>query len=150
MKIFAHFFLIDMGLNAKPTKYSNDKGIDIKASYKINLPEKLNEYFINDEIYVLAQAKFYNKPIDTPVIRKLVGDSLFIRFSDLEYIEIAHNAVHLIVFSHKGFTAPALAFAKKNKVIVMTSQKIIRLLSNKIEPYKTETWKYIEYVMLQI
>lgn len=137
---FCKIFLNDLGINADLTKGSNDKGIDIIGSFNANLPDEVGKIVFNDDIYLLIQTKYYNKKIDTPVIRKLVGDSLFIRFDELEYSQIKHNAFHLIVFSHYGFTLPAVKFAEKNKIKLFDSTKIAHIISEK--PQKK--WKCLE------
>lgn len=128
-------FLNDIGIESSSTRVSNDKGIDIKGKYKTKLNGTLGSFIRYDYVYILAQAKYYSNQIDTPVIRKLVGDSIFIRFDDLEYIEIKHNALHLIVFSRRGFTKPAAEFAIKNKIELFDSHRIAHLISN--NPNKT-------------
>lgn len=134
---FCKLFISDLGIDTEVTRASNDKGIDVLGKYKANFPKGLTQLVFSDEIYLLIQTKFYNKPIDTPVIRKLVGDSLFIRFDELEYINIRHNAFHLIVFSHKGFTEPAKDFAKRNKVMTFDSIQVAHIISE--EP--NNNWK---------
>ena len=126
---FCKIFVSDLGINTKVTRASNDKGIDVVGNYKVDFPKNITKLIFSDDIYLLIQTKFYNKPIDTPVIRKLVGDSLFIRFDDLDYVDIRHNAFHLIVFSHKGFTLPARNFAKKNKIMIFDSMQIAHIIS---------------------
>lgn len=133
-------FLNDIGIESNSTKVSNDKGIDIQGKYKTKLEGVLGNFIKYDFVYILAQAKYFNNKIDTPVIRKLVGDSIFIRFDDLEYIEIKHNALHLIVFSRRGFTNPAIEFATKNKIELFDSQRIAHLISNN----PTKGWKCLD------
>lgn len=128
---FCNFFLNDLGIHSTLTRASNDKGIDILGSFKSNLPDEIGKLVFNDDIYLLVQTKYFSKKIDTPVIRKLVGDSLFIRFDELEYLDIKHNAFHLIVFSHNGFTLPAIKFAEKNKIKLFDSVKIAHIISEK-------------------
>lgn len=137
---FCKLFLEDLGIKCSKTTVTNDKGIDIVGSFKVKLSEEIGELVFNEDIYLLVQTKYFNKKIDTPVIRKLVGDSLFIRFDELEYLEIKHNAFHLIVFSHKGYTEPAIRFAKKNKIKLFDSTRIAHIISE--QPNKT--WKCLE------
>lgn len=134
---FCKLFLSDLGINSKVTRASNDKGIDILGSYRVDFPDFITKLIFNEDIYLLIQTKFYNKPIDTPVIRKLVGDSLFIRFDELDYVDIRHNAFHLIVFSHNGFTQPAKDFALKNKIMIFDSTQLAHIISE--DPNKD--WK---------
>jgi len=140
---FCKLFLEDLGINCKSTARTNDKGIDILGSFNVKLSEEIGDLVFNEEIYLLIQTKYFNKKIDTPVIRKLVGDSLFIRFDELEYIEIRHNAFHLIVFSHQGFTEPAIKFAKKNKIKLFDSTNIAHIISEKPE----KDWKCLKIAL---
>jgi len=140
---FCKLFLQDLGIDCKKTAVTNDKGIDILGSFRVRLSEEIGELVFNEEIYLLIQTKYFNKKIDTPVIRKLVGDSLFIRFDELEYLEIRHNAFHLIVFSHKGYTEPAIQFAKKNKIKLFDSIKIAHIISE--QPDKD--WKCMNIII---
>lgn len=131
--IFENFciaFFKDLGMEPEKTASSNDKGIDIVASYKTNINNVFSKYIFRENIYLLGQCKMYKEKIDTPVIRKLVGDSLFIRFSDLEYYKIKHNAVHLLVISYSGFTEPALRFAEKNMVQTLDFGQLCTLVLN--------------------
>lgn len=137
---FCKLFLEDLGISCNLTAVTNDKGIDILGKFKVKLSEEIGDLVFNEEIYLLIQTKYFNKKIDTPVIRKLVGDSLFIRFDELEYIEIKHNAFHLIVFSHLGFTEPAKKFADKNKIKLFDSTNIAHIISEKPE----KDWKCLK------
>ncbi|MEP0264060.1 restriction endonuclease [Dokdonia sp.] len=139
---FCKLFLEDLGISCESTAISNDKGIDIKGSYKTNFKDDITNLIFNEEIYLLVQVKYFATAIDTPVIRKLVGDSLFIRFDELEYLDIKHNAIHLIVFSHNGFTNPAKKFADKNKVRVFDSVQIAHIISDKPE----KDWKCLKFI----
>ncbi|PYG50070.1 restriction endonuclease [Pantoea sp. AG1095] len=129
-ELFCIAFLRDFGIECKSTQNSNDKGIDIFGSYKTNLNNFIGKLIVNEDIYILGQAKYFLEKVDTPVIRKLVGDTIFIRFDEVEYIEIKHNAVHLMVFSRNGFTDPAIEFAKKNKIELFDQSRIAHLIAN--------------------
>ncbi|WP_369765399.1 restriction endonuclease [Flavobacterium sp. WC2429] len=126
---FCKTFLEDLGIVCEVTKASGDKGIDVLGSYLVDFKDEIANLVFNERIYLLVQTKYFGTSIDTPVIRKLVGDSLFIRFDELDYLTIKHNAVHLIVFSHNGFTQPAIEFAKKNKVKLFDSMQIAHIIS---------------------
>lgn len=141
-ELFCKAFLEDLGIKCMSTKSSGDKGIDILGSYHSDLKDNVANLVFNEKIYLLVQTKYFASSIDTPVIRKLVGDSLFIRFDELEYLNIKHNAVHLIVFSHNGFTSPALEFAKRNKVKTFDSTHIAHIISE--EPEKL--WNCLKIV----
>lgn len=130
-EIFCKFFLEDLGIKCETTKASGDKGIDILGSYFVNFKDEIANLVFNEKIYLLVQTKYFATAIDTPVIRKLVGDSIFIRFDELDYLTIKHNAVHLIVFSHNGFTQPAIEFAFRNKVKIFDSIQIAHIISEK-------------------
>ncbi len=127
---FCIAFLEDFGITCRSTSISNDKGIDIYGSYKSNVNPLIGKLIKNEDIYVLGQVKYFKEKVDVPVIRKLVGDTLFIRFDELDYIEIKHNAIHLIVFSRNGFTEPAIKFAMKNKIELYDKFRIAHLISN--------------------
>lgn len=127
---FCIAFLKDFGVSCKSTNGSNDKGIDIFGSYRTSLNCNIGKLILNEDIYILGQAKYFSEKVDTPVIRKLVGDTIFVRFDELEYVEIKHNAVHLMVFSRNGFTGPALDFAKKNKIELFDKSRIAHLIAN--------------------
>ena len=127
---FCIAFLADFGITCALTKNSNDKGIDIFGSYKSNVNGGIGKLIVNEDIYILGQAKYFSEKVDTPVIRKLVGDTIFIRFNELEYIEVKHNAVHLMVFSRTGFTEPAIEFARKNKIELFDQSRIAHLIAN--------------------
>lgn len=140
---FCSKFLNDIGLEAKVTPQSNDKGIDIFAKYDANLKGELASLVFNDSVYLLGQAKFFKKSIDTPVIRKLVGDTFFLRFDKLEYVDIAHNAIHLVVFSHSGYTQGAIDFAKSNKIMLLDSMKIVNIVAASKNPNNWSCYKYL-------
>lgn len=145
---FCSYFLEDIGLESEVTRASNDKGIDIFAKYKTKLNAGWGHLVFNDYVYLLGQAKFYNNVIDTPVIRKLVGDALLLRFDQLEYIDVAHNAIHLIVFSHKGFNSSAMSFAERNKVMLMDTKQMISILATHEEPESSSALSYLdEYII---
>lgn len=127
---FCIAFLMDFGVDCKSTENSNDKGIDIFGSYRTSLSCNVGKLILNEDIYVLGQAKYFSEKVDTPVIRKLVGDTIFVRFDELEYVEVRHNAVHLMVFSRNGFTEPALDFAKKNKIELFDKSRMAHLIAN--------------------
>jgi hypothetical protein len=140
---FCSLFLEDLGLYSEVTKASGDKGIDIKARYKTKLDKELSHLIFDDHIYLLAQAKFFNKSVDVPVLSKLLGDSILLRFDEFDYLDIAHNAFHLLVFSHKGFSKTALAYAKRKKIMTMDSEQIISIIASSKNP---KTWKSYKYL----
>jgi HJR/Mrr/RecB family endonuclease len=141
---FTKMFLIDLGLDADITKVSGDKGIDILAKHKTKLKEDLGQLVFNDYVYLLAQVKFLNKKADTPLVRKLLGDSLLLRFDRIDYVEIAHNAFHLLFFSHLGFTHAALEYARENKIMTMDTEQIISIISSSTDPQNWSCYKFIE------
>ena len=126
---FCTLFLQDLGLKANQTPPSNDKGIDIVAKYEAAPPELLSKLVFNDSIYLLGQAKFLSGKADVPVLRRLVGDSIFIRFNPIEHIDIKHNAIHLIVFSHNGFTENAIEFSAANKIMRVDTNQMITIIA---------------------
>jgi HJR/Mrr/RecB family endonuclease len=136
-------FLIDLGISSVVTPQSNDKGIDIYGKYDTKLNRICSKLIFNDNVYVLAQAKFLKSPVDVPVLRKLVGDSIFLRFDQLEYLDIGHNAIHLIVFSHNGFTEPAVTFSIKKKVMMITTDEMLNIISSNINYVDWLSYKYL-------
>jgi Restriction endonuclease len=86
------------------------------------------DILLPQKIAFLSQVKFYDSPVDTSYIRKLIGDSLFIRFDKETHIHIRHNPVYLIFFSHSGFTEEAKRFAQENKICLIDSEFIIDLI----------------------
>jgi len=140
---FCSKFLNDLGLESEVTIASGDKGIDIKAKYQTKLEKELSHLIFDDHIYLLAQAKFFNTKVDTPVLSKLLGDSILLRFDEFDYLDIAHNAFHLLVFSHKGFTTPALEYAKKKKIMTMDSEQIISIIASDKNPKDWSSYKYL-------
>jgi HJR/Mrr/RecB family endonuclease len=146
---FCTKFLGDLGLEAEKTKASNDKGIDIIAKYKSQLPNPNSSLVFDDYIYLIGQAKFYNSKVDTPIIRKLVGDSLFIRFDQLEYLQLSHNAIHLFVFSHKGFTDNAIDFCTRNKVMRIDTTQMISIITSLPNPEETTSFKYLKGIDIE-
>lgn len=140
---FCSYFLEDIGLESCVTKASNDKGIDIFAKYKTKLHKDWGHLVFNDYVYLLGQAKFYSSKVDTPILRRLVGDSIFLRFDQIDYIEVAHNAIHLIVFSHNGFNEQAIEFAKKNKIMMMNTEQMISILCAHEFPQTSKAIMYI-------
>ncbi|MFH0734568.1 MAG: restriction endonuclease [bacterium] len=141
---FCTKFLTDLGLIAETTPPSNDKGIDIIAKYKTLLEQEHSHLVFNDYIYMLGQAKFLKGKVDTPILRRLVGDSIFLRFDSLENIDIAHNAIHLIVFSHNGFTDEAIDFANKKKIMRVETNQLITLISSSKNITEMKCYKYIK------
>ncbi|MBZ4042411.1 restriction endonuclease [Flavobacterium hibisci] len=144
-ELFCKAFLEDLGIQCISTKSSGDKGIDILGSYFSDLKDNVANLVFNEKIYLLVQTKYFTTSIDTPVIRKLVGDSLFIRFDELDYLTIRHNAVHLIVFSHNGFTTPATEFALRNKVKIFDSTHIAHIISEEPEKH----WNCLKIIFPQ-
>lgn len=140
---FCSNFLEDIGMESSVTKASNDKGIDILAKYKTYLNKDWSHLVFDDYVYLLGQAKFYNTKIDTPILRRLVGDSIFLRFDQIDYIEVAHNAIHLVVFSHNGFYDAAIEFARKNKIMRMSTEQMVSVLCAQKKPLETKSVMYL-------
>lgn len=128
---FCNLFLIDIGIKVEKTSYSKDNGIDIFGKFEVTSKLKIIDMFFCREIYLLAQVKFFNYKVDTPVIRQIIGDSLFYRFNNLaEDILISNKPLILAVFSHNGFYEKAKEFAENNSVILFDSSQMIDMLCN--------------------
>jgi hypothetical protein len=128
---FCALFLQDFNFsNVYITTSSNDLGIDIAGEYTFQsgTNNPILDILLPQKIAFLSQVKFYDSPVDTSYIRKLIGDSLFIRFDKETHIHIRHNPVYLIFFSHSGFTEEAKRFAQENKICLIDSEFIIDLI----------------------
>jgi hypothetical protein len=136
----------DIGVKAEKTRKSNDKGIDIIGRIKPENEDTKYRLIFHEDVLLLAQCKLFGQPVDTPIIRRLVGDSLFIRFSELDYVDVKHNALHLMVISYNGFTAPAEDFAKKNKVITLKFSDTTRIVSQIHNLKKSKAYRYVRLV----
>lgn len=134
-------FLIDCGFeNIKSTPVSNDLGVDIIGEYKIGNAE----HFVPSKINILVQVKYYNSQIDTSYLRKIIGDSMFIKFQPDSYQEINHAALSLYLIAHQGFTKNALKFANEAGIILITTKQILEFISIQKNPYDTRTYKFLE------
>ncbi len=107
------------------TPTSNDKGVDLVGVLADSTI--IDQISPNKEIHMLAQIKLFDKPIDTPIIRKFLGDVLFLTF-DEGGISIFAPTV-LFVVGHNGFTNAAKAFGCKHNVILLDSRDLIRIIS---------------------
>lgn len=107
------------------TPKSNDKGVDLIGVLKSSsLPDSITA---NNEIRMVAQVKLYDHTVDTPIIRRLLGDVVFLTFDDSDICVFAPTV--LVVIGHKGFTKAATEFAKKYNVVLLDSRDLIRILS---------------------
>lgn len=150
---FCSLFLEDFGFDAATTEHQ-DNGIDIIAMIKNKFQEKpINEILKDKNIYLLGQAKYLNKPVDIPVIRSLIGDSIFYSFSPNtislsgktnEEIKINNSPNYLCVFSHNGFTSSAKRFAKKHGVVLFTSNQLIDIICSYKEEDNLKSKKMLE------
>lgn len=148
-KIFENFCILllrDLNIKTYATKSSNDKGIDIVGELLNDNDELKFKYLFHENVLLLCQCKFYNNTIDTPVIRKLVGDSLFIRFSELDYLKVRHNALHLLVISYNGFSQPAKEFSNRNKVKILEGKDIISIAASIPNLKKSRSYRYLNYI----
>ncbi|WP_156576503.1 restriction endonuclease [Bacillus luti] len=128
---FCALFLQDFKYsNINVTASSNDLGVDIIGEYifREETNNLLLEFLLPRKISLLSQVKFYNTLVDTSYIRKLIGDSLFIRFDREIYPNTRHNPVCLIFFSYVGFTEEAKKFAQDNKVCLIESNFMLDLI----------------------
>lgn len=128
---FCALFLQDFKFsNVNTTTSSNDLGIDITGEYLFENEDEnlLLDMLLPQKVSLISQVKFYDSLVDTSYVRKLIGDSLFIRFDKDNYNSIRHNPVYLIFFSHLGFTEEAKKFAQENKVRLIDSKFMIDLI----------------------
>lgn len=134
---FCTCFLKDIGFQAITTRSSNDDGIDIIGKIEIPFSEEVLTHFIGRiGLNIIAQVKYRVSQVDTPVIKHLIGDSMFYRFKSttfsMENSEIILNNLPtcLCVFSHNGFTNEAKKFAQFHGVILIDSNKMADILSS--------------------
>ncbi|MGC2878319.1 restriction endonuclease [Bacillus subtilis] len=124
------------------TKSSNDFGVDLIAQLKISnkkliLPNKIN---------ILAQVKYYDSQIDTSYLRKLIGDSLFIKFDSNIYTNIAHEPLCLYMIGHLGFTTDAKLFANTNGIQLLDSQTICEYISSLEKPETSLSFQFLRKI----
>jgi hypothetical protein len=121
------------------TPKSNDKGIDLVGKITANTSfDKIK----NIEIQVLVQVKLNKNKSDTPVIRHLIGDSIFLSFAK-DTCSIFKPTL-LCVISHRGFSKGAISFANENHIFLLDSKKMIRVLEKKGHLKNFECIKYLD------
>lgn len=130
---FCSYFLDDIGFkNSYKTPSSGDFGIDIVAKIPFKTDSVIFKYLLNPDAYVLVQCKYLSSKADTPLIRKIIGDSYYYRLhkmnSDSVDFKIANSPLYLLLISHNGFTNKATIFANENKVNILDTDKIIDLV----------------------
>ena len=123
----------------KLTPKSNDKGIDIIG--KIVAKTSFDE-LKNIQIQLLVQVKLYKNRVDVPVMRHLIGDSIFLSFAKEECS--IFKPTLLCVISHSGFSKMAMDFASDNHIYLLDSKKMIRLLEKKGQLKEFECIKYLD------
>lgn len=126
----------------KKTPSSNDKGIDLIG--KVTIDSRVNAIVNNLECKVIVQTKLFSGKVDTPVIRALLGDVLFLTYDDSE-VNIFSPTL-LCVCGHAGFTQGAISFAKKYGVILLDSKDMIRIISEMGDLQQFECIKYLDTV----
>ncbi|MBT2616122.1 MULTISPECIES: restriction endonuclease [unclassified Bacillus (in: firmicutes)] len=146
---FCALFLQDYKCsNVNITTSSNDLGIDITGEYIFESVANnlLLDLLMPQKISLLSQVKFYDSLVDTSYIRKLIGDSLFIRFDQEKYVHIRHNPVYLIFFSHSGFTEEAKRFAHDNKIRLIDSTFMIDLICSDTNSMTLKSVNFLLYI----
>lgn len=123
----------------KLTPKSNDKGIDIIG--KMVAVTSFNE-LKNIQVQLLVQVKFYKNRVDVPVMRHLIGDSIFLSFAKEECS--IFKPTLLCVISHCGFSKMAINFANDNHIFLLESKKMISLLEKKGHLNEFECIKYLD------
>lgn len=137
---FCGEFFKDMGFQeVEVTRSSNDFGIDIVAI----LPLPSLNHLLPEKLTIIAQVKYYETQLDTSFIRKLIGDSLFIKFDSFTYTNVSHDPLCLYLIGHNGFTKEAKLFAVKNGVKLLDSQDICDFLSSLENPYDAYATKFL-------
>jgi hypothetical protein len=138
---FSSLFLQDYGLILiERTKRNGDYGIDILCT----TVENENDYLGIYKVDVLCQVKFFTTPIDQPVVRRIIGDSLLISFDSEIYSQITHSPKKLMIISHKGFTKGAELLAKNSGISIIDTQWIIRWIASKPNFSELKCVKYLK------
>lgn len=136
---FCQKWLQEYCAEVKLTPKSNDKGIDIIG--KIAAETSFDE-LKNIQIQLLVQVKLYKNRVDVPVIRHLIGDSMFLSFAKEECS--IFKPTLLCVVSHCGFSKMAIDFARDNHIFLLDSKKMIKLLEKRGPLKKFECIKYLD------
>ncbi len=123
----------------KLTPKSNDKGIDIIGMIAA---ETSFDELKNIQVQVLVQVKLYKNRVDVPVMRHLLGDSIFLSFSKGECS--IFKPTLFCVISHCGFSKMAIDFANDNHIYLLDSKKMIKLLEKKGQLKEFECIKYLD------
>jgi hypothetical protein len=89
-----------------------------------------------------VQVKLNKNRSDVPVIRHLVGDSIFLSFAK-DTCSIFKPTL-LCVISHSGFSKGAENFAKENHIFLLDSKKMIKELEKKGYLKNFECIKYLD------
>jgi len=136
-------FLQDVGVDTIKTAKSGDGGVDLLGEFMFKCDNPLFKHAFPVKAYVLAQVKFYEAAVDIPIIRHLVGDSLFYQFNSIESFNLMSAPIVLSCFSHNGFTKTALAFAEKNKVILFDTDRMLNIMCNSTDIESLSSVQYI-------
>lgn len=153
---FCVAFLKDMGIQCFGTKYTGDSGIDLVGVISLNSePTNPIDFILyQGKFILLGQVKCTENFVDTPVLRHLIGDSIFNRFypkqinCPLGAIVISNHPNILCVFSHSGFTKEAYSFAKNHGIRTFSSQQMVNLLSGMKDIKNLETYKHLSALNL--
>ncbi|PRT08273.1 hypothetical protein C6356_07930 [Bacillus wiedmannii] len=137
---FCCMFLNDLGIKSFETPQSGDNGIDIISEVNINFENEILNHFIQKTMLLLVQVKFHQAEIDSSVIRHIIGDSLFYKFSKSN---IMSKPIQLAVISHRGFTLKARQLAGNHGIILIDSKKMIDLLLNNESPQQLSSINYL-------
>lgn len=141
---FCTLFLKDIGIDVETTSYSRDGGIDIIGTINMKSTNLMSDAILKNPIFLIAQVKFRKYKLDISFIRKIIGDSLFYRFNNVDdKILIGSNPLYLMVISHKGFYSKTEEFALKNGVVLIDSIKMIDILCNINNTSNLKSIKYL-------
>ncbi len=123
------------------TPGSNDKGIDLVGTFEVDAGFDRHHSF--SSIQLLVQVKLYQSPVDTPVIRQLISDSLFQSFSENGFSMFKPTA--FCVIGHNGFNNEATKFAKEHHVMLFDSKMMLNMLAEKNQQLDSiECIKYLK------
>ena len=130
----------------KTTPVTNDKGIDLLG---VISDSKIISSIAKDlEVSFIAQIKLYASPVDTSVVRKILGDALLLTFDNS--LESVCNEVNvfsptiIFVIAHSGFTKDAHAFARSKRIILLDSKDMLRIIAYKNDLKKYDCIRYLD------
>ena len=130
----------------KTTPVTNDKGIDLLGV--VSNSRIISSIAEDLEVSFIAQIKLYATPVDTSVIRKILGDALFLTFdnsADSFCNEVnVFSPTIIFVVAHSGFTKEAKAFARSKRIVLLDSRDMLRIIAYKKDLKQYDCIRYLD------